>query len=553
MKKTITALLLLLSLVLSACSMTPEKVSRAVGQLTGQTERAPTFREMVYTRPDMDALKGTEKEICSESLTQTDPQVLLETLSFYYNQVKHCQTMYHLADIRHSLDLSDQYYKEEYEFCAQAMNQISESTDTVGRALAQSPLRKELEAEFFGDGFFDQYLDDQGQAAESVWSETLLKLLEEETRLEANYYDVLSTLAQNQTDPDYTRKLAEALVPIYAELVQVRQAMARETGYADYESFAWDWFYHRDYTPREAEAYVSSIQENLVPLYLQLWNSDFLEKAYSKTVSQQQVQSYVKSAAEHMGGIAEKAWQVLADQELFDLSAGENKYAGSFELYLASYEVPFIFFYPYGDITDYIGFSHEFGHFINDYMTQESYLSIDNAEVLSQAMEYLATSYSKDTSGSTLKTLQKMVLANSLSTYIDQAAYHRFESRVYKLTKEELTLENLNAIYAAVMKDFGVETGEGMQTGWAEVPHFFTEPFYVLSYVVSNDIAMQIYEKELETGGDGLELFDALSMQWEDEEFGDLLSGAGIVSPFEPQRMDDLKTCFQTKLIDQLD
>lgn len=553
MKRTITALILLLSLVLSACSMTPEKGNRGVGQLTGQTEREPTFQEMVYTRPDVDALKEAEQEVCSESMSQTDVQALLETLFFYYNQVKHCQTMYHLADIRHSLDLSDQYYKEEYGFCSQFMNQVSESMDTVCRALAQSPVREELEADFFGEGYFDQYLDDQGQITESVWSETLLKLMEEEAQLEAKYYDVLSDLARNQADPDYTQKLAEAVAPIYVELIQVRQAMAQETGYADYESFAWDWFYYRDYTPQEAEAYVSSIQENLVPLYLQLWNSDFFEKAYSKTVSQEQIRDYVRSAAEHMGGIAETSWEVLTNQELFDLSAGENKYVGSFELYLASYEVPFIFFYPYGDITDYIGFSHEFGHFINDYVTQESYLSTDNAEVLSQAMEYLATSYSEDTGASMLKILQKMVLANSLSTYIDQAAYHSFENRVYKLTKEELTLETLNATYAAVMEDFGIELGEGMQTDWAEVPHFFTEPFYVLSYVVSNDIAMQIYEKELEKAGDGLELFEELSMQWDDQEFGTLLNGAGIVSPFAPQRMDELKTCFQTKLIDQLD
>ncbi len=553
MKRTITALILLLSLMLSACSMTPEKGNRGVGQLTGQTEREPTFQEMVYTRPDVDALKEAEQEVCSESMSQTDVQALLETLAFYYNQVKHCQTMYHLADIRHSLDLSDQYYKEEYGFCLQFMNQVSESMDTVCRALAQSPVREELEADFFGEGYFDQYLDDQGQITESVWSETLLKLMEEEAQLEAKYYDVLSDLARNQADPDYTQKLAEAVAPIYVELIQVRQAMAQETGYADYESFAWDWFYYRDYTPQEAEAYVSSIQENLVPLYLQLWNSDFFEKAYSKTVSQEQIRDYVRSAAEHMGGIAETSWEVLTNQELFDLSAGENKYVGSFELYLASYEVPFIFFYPYGDITDYIGFSHEFGHFINDYVTQESYLSTDNAEVLSQAMEYLATSYSEDTGASVLKILQKMVLANSLSTYIDQAAYHSFENRVYKLTKEELTLETLNATYAAVMEDFGIELGEGMQTDWAEVPHFFTEPFYVLSYVVSNDIAMQIYEKELEKAGDGLELFEELSMQWDDQEFGTLLNGAGIVSPFAPQRMDELKTCFQTKLIDQLD
>ncbi len=553
MKRSIAALLLVLALMLSACTVIPEELEEMIGPLKGQEESKPTFREMVYTRPDINELKEAAKTVCEKGKTQTDAKEIMDSLLFYYDQLDHCQTMYKLADIRHSLDLSDPYYKEEYTVCAQAWNQAGESMDTVYRSLAQSPARADLEELYFGEGYFDQYLDEEGQALEPVWSEKFVELLDEEAQLEARYYDVLNGLSQNQADEDYTQKLAQALAPVYLDLIRVRQAMAKEMDYADYESFAWDWSYYRDYTPQEAENYVASIQENLVPLYFQLWNSDFFEEAYSLEVSGQQIQDYVHSAAEHMGGMAEEAWQMLTDQELYDLSRGENKYMGSYEVYLSTYEAPFIFFYPVGSITDYIGFSHEFGHFINDYAAQESYLSVDYAEVQSQTMEYLATSYSLDTDKNTLEALRKMTLANSLSTYIDQAAYHSFESRVYKLTEEELTPENLNKTYAQVLQDFGIEASEGAETAWAEVPHFFIEPFYVLSYVVSNDIAMQIYEKELKEEGTGLELFELLSMQWEDEEFQNILDTAGIVSPFAQERMGSLKTRFQTELIDRLE
>lgn len=548
MKKSIVALLLMLTLVMSACSMTPEKVDGILRQLEGK----PTFEEMEYSRPDMDALQEAGKAVCEAAQTQNNAEAILDSLFSYYDLYEECQTMYNLADIRHSLDLSDPYYKEEYATCSQLWSQVGENLDSVYRSLAQSPMKDELEELYFDEGYFDQYLDEDGQALESVWTEKFLELLNQEAQLEAQYYDVLDSLSQNQGEGDYTKKLAEALAPVYLDMIRVRQAMAQEMGYPDYESFAWDWSYERDYTPQEAQTYVTAIQEKLVPMYQQLWNSDFFENVYETRVSKQQIQDYVKSAAKHMGGVMEESWETLEQQKLFDLSAGPNKYIGSYELYLPSYEVPFVFLYPYGDITDYISFSHEFGHFINDYATKGSYLSVDNAEALSQAMEYLATSYSLDTDADTLESLRKMTLANSLCTYVDQAAYHSFEHLAYKLTEEELTLENLNGIYTQVLQDFGHPVVEGSETDWAEVPHFFVEPFYVLSYVVSNDISMQIYEKELENAGDGLELYEALSMQWEDEDFQSLLKEAEIINPLEPERLSSLQTHFKTELIEEL-
>ena len=71
------------------------------------------------------------------------------------------------------------------------------------------------------------------------------------------------------------------------------------------------------------------------------------------------------------------------------------------------------------------------------------------------------------------------------------------------------------------------------ETGWTEVTHFFTNPFYVISYVVSNDGAMQLYQMEQEEAGAGLDLFRELLETEEDIPLLTLLESKGLNSPFE--------------------
>ncbi len=67
-----------------------------------------------------------------------------------------------------------------------------------------------------------------------------------------------------------------------------------------------------------------------------------------------------------MGGAAMPGLSVLGAnamgggiQEAYE----EMKYEGSFEIYLTSYDAPFVFLNPYEDISDFLSFAHEFGHF----------------------------------------------------------------------------------------------------------------------------------------------------------------------------------------------
>ena len=74
---------------------------------------------------------------------------------------------------------------------------------------------------------------------------------------------------------------------------------------------------------------------------------------------------------------------------------------------------------------------------------------------------------------------------------------------------------------------------------WCDIPHFFELPFYVITYPVSNDIAMQIYALEEQQSGLGLEkLLEILPRDY--EYFMDAVSAGGFESPFAPGRIESV-------------
>ena len=74
---------------------------------------------------------------------------------------------------------------------------------------------------------------------------------------------------------------------------------------------------------------------------------------------------------------------------------------------------------------------------------------------------------------------------------------------------------------------------------WCDIPHFFEMPFYVITYPVSNDIAMQIYALEEEQSGKGLEKFMEI-LDRDYEYFMDAVSTGGFESPFAPGRIESV-------------
>ena len=526
------ALLVALALLLTGCSGVNDFWRLMNTYITGNVP-VVRFDDMAYTRPDLAAFQDYHAQCVELARSGEDFKALEENVWLLYEAYYDFCTMYSLADIYYSRDMTDLYWEEEYAWCMEASAEVDAGMDRLFYVLAASEFREELERDdLFGEGFFDAYL------GESVWDETFTEMMEQEAVLISHYYDLTAELMQMEYGTMEYSAAAMELANLYARLVALRQEQALYCGYANYMNFAYEFYYGRDYTPEQEMLYLEMIQEELVPLYRQVC-TDGVDGIGYTTVTEAETFDYVAEAARNMGGTVEEAFRVLKKGGLYDIGYGENKYEASFEVFLLNYYEPFIFMNPSGTSYDQLTFAHEFGHFCNDYASWGSMLSIDGAEVFSQGMEYLSLEYVDGTGG-----LAKMKMVDSLCVYVEQAAYAAFEQGAYMLYGSELTGQALIDLYLEVTNAYGFDIWENNGTDFVSVPHLFTNPMYVFSYVVSNDAAMQLYQMELEEPGAGLAVFEA---NLDSAEYGFLafLESAGLESPFTPGRLETVRKTFE--------
>lgn len=519
MKRIFLALVLVFSLVLSGC-----------GSFSADPG-IPHFAEMEYSRPDMTALQASLDAACAAS-EGDDFDTLVAAIDEFYVSYDWFCTAYSLADIHYCTDLTDIYWEKEYNYCADNAATADAALEALYYCLAGSPLRSQLEApEYYGPGFFDGY------EGENPWDETFTGMLEEEAELISRYY-TLSTQGLDQVPgtAEYYDLVADDMASLLAELIGLRQEIAAYWGYEDYAAFAGDFYYSRDYTPEQMEDYLEAIRRQLVPLYQNISDEDW-EAAYVYS-SEEDTLAFLERAAKKMGGTMEEAFEAMTASGLYDIAYGENKFDSSFETYLVSYGAPFLFLNP--DMTKYdcLALAHEFGHFCNDYACYGSYSGLEVTEVFSQGMEYLALCCSEDA-----EDLLRMKLADSLCVYVEQSAFAAFEQRMYRLTGEDLTAEGLYALYDQVAREFGLTYPGFDPREFVSINHYYTNPLYVISYVVSNDAAMQIYQLEQQEEGAGLALMEE-SLYTQQYYFQDFLRETGLESPFTETRIQAVTETF---------
>ncbi len=525
------ALVLAVTVLLTGCSgMSFEELISDVG-----ARLVTPFSEMEYVRPNVERMEKDLETCCTMAQSGKDKDALMEQVWKVYNFYNTFYTQYNLASIHYFKDMTDIYWEKEYNFCALAAPSVEAMLEEMFYALADSPLKEQLEQdEAFGEGFFDGY------SGESVWDETFLSLMEQETALEEQYFDLCTQSQDAEYYSDaFFEEYAAAMGEVFVELVKVRQSIAKYVGYGTYAEFAYDFYHYRDYTPQQAETYLQDIREELVSLYRQVESRGGAENA-GAFCTQEQAFAYAESSAQAMGGAVHSAFKVMRQAQLYDLTYSEKKYNGSFEVYLTDYAAPYVFINPSATQQDKLTFVHEFGHFCNDFASGGSMAGIDVAEFFSQGLEYLSLCY-----GDEAGTMNEMKMMDCLRIYVEQAAYATFEQEVYRM--EDLTVENVFAIYEQIGTSFGFDAWDWDSRDFVLIGHFYTDPMYIISYVVSNDAALQLYQMEQEQTGTGLALFEE-QLATEEAFFLSFVEEAGLESPFAPGRIKKARQILESVL-----
>ena len=528
--------LVLACVMLTGCAELYQFVGEAGANVEEQALDVTRYADMAYSRPDMQALEDILDQACADAAGDK-VLTIIDRIWEFYDAYDWFYTNYSLADIRYSCDLTDTYWEEEYNFCSENSARVDAMLEELYYALAKSPCLEILESEmYFGEGYFDSY---QG---ENNWDEAFVALMEEEAALVSRYYGLSGQAGDYETGSEaYYDACYEDMAQVLVDLIRLRHEIAEYWGYPDYNQFATDFYHYRDYSVEEGRAYLEMIREELVEIYRQMNQSGIWDNAYSYATAAD-TYAYVKKMAENMGGTVWEAFLVMDQGGLYDIGYSANKYNASFETYLTSYQVPFVFMNPSQTNYDYLVFAHEFGHFCNDYASSYSYAGVDVLEFFSQGMEYLSLCY-----GENATQLTKMKLADSLCLYIEQAAFASFEMRMYDIPEEKLSVEALAELYEQVVLEYGFETVGYDPREFITITHFYTNPLYIISYVVSNDAAMQLYQLEQENPGAGLKIFQD-NLTTEESFFLSFLKSAGLENPLTRERVQAVRKTFEEVL-----
>lgn len=521
------------------------------------------FEDMEYTRPDAAALCKALGEL--EKLVKNGGSFDEVGAAFEaaYSDYSLFNTMDSLSYIRHTIDLNDEYYETENNWCEEQSPLIEQALEKCYIAMGQSDLRDRLEEEYFTEDFFDFYDENQIYSNDRV-----VKLMQKDNDLQAQYMALQSDqtiewngeevlyediIGDESLDYDsylmayqlYYNKYNPQVGEIFAEMIRTRNEIAKELGYDTFADFAYSYYYDRDYTPEEAENYLSDIAAELAPMYFYA-----VYGAQSTTpCSTDEVLDLFEKTVYRFGGEFATSYEFMQAYDLMDITDSSSKMPGSYVTYLSSYQMPFLYVSPTGKLDDLLTCCHEFGHFVDGFVNCNGTSSIDCNEIFSQGLEFLSLSRAElDDDEREALTISKV--ADSLMTFVSQAAYAEFELRAYALPDDQLNTEGLNALFLECMEEFG-QSYTGMEDiiapGWIDIQHFLIAPYYVISYCVSNDAALQIFQLE-EENGTGLETYRALMSTSSGNTILALLEENGMESPFEPGRVEELADFFEDYL-----
>ena len=511
------------------------------------------FDKMEYARPDLDAALADADDLIASLGRGMKLRDATDALDALFTEFYHMRTMETLATIRSDSDVTDAYYSAEYAFCSDAVITFRGKLEEVFAACAASDLKDDF-TDYFGEGFLDDYGEDY------VYPERLFELQKQENELVNQYYNALAAqrltiggvdytlddllyadqdgampgdLTIEQAVDQYYDGANTALGGIFVDLVKVRHALAAEAGYDSFVDMAYDQNY-RDFTPAAAAKFSEAVQRELVPLYREAKERDLVDAAFYGTPGMDARDSLmtVMDIASSMGGDIGETADFILEYDLVNAEVSDKKVSDSYEIYIPDYESPYILASTIGYAEDILTIAHELGHAVDDFVHYEASDSTDVSETLSQAMEYLTLFYLQD--DDVYDSILAYKLMDILRLYAEQGSYNAFEERVYALDDQDVTLENINAIALDCARSFGLESewGDGYDSrNWVEITHFFQQPLYIISYIASDSLAIQFYQKELEREGQGLKLYEKAMELAADREFIALAEQLGLRDP----------------------
>lgn len=548
------------------------------------------FSEMKYERPSLDEAKKELSSLIAHlenaASYEEAKKVFLEKETF----TKHVETMGTLASIRHSIDTRDGFYDAEVKFFNAAGPELQEYFQKWTEAMLKSPFRADFEKEYGDLMFKNAELDLKS------FSPEIIPEMQQENDLTQEYEKLLasaaiefegktytiSQLTPFKQDPDDERRLAawkaegkwykdngEKLDEIYDKLVHLRNTMGKKLGYEGYTTLGYYRMMRNCYTKEDIEKFRKAVVKYLVPV------ADGIYKEQAKRLGKTYPMSFADNALMFRSGnpvpcgsaddilkAGKKFYDELSpetsaffnmmlDNELLDVLSKEGKEGGGYCTGIMDYGVPFIFANFNGTQHDVEVVTHEAGHAFECYTNRDripsEYIwpSMEACEVHSMSMEFFSWGWAKDFFGDDTDKFLYSHLAGALTFIPYGTMVDHFQHIVYEkpdMTPKERhgVWKELLGVYMPWVRLDGDIPFYADGEGWQRQHHIYSSPFYYIDYCLAQTVALEFWAMLRHDRKNAWEHYMAYTKQGGSKVFTELLSGAGLQSPFDEKCLLDV-------------
>jgi M3 family oligoendopeptidase len=558
------------------------------------------FEDFEYARPDIKVIE-TEFDTCLEAFQAAKSVKEQHEQIERINEIRaHYSSMYNICHIRHTIDTKDQFYEDENNFFDQNNPSISALTTKYYKLLLTSPFRQELEAKWGKQLFVIAELSIK------TFRPTILEDLKSENSLTSEYVKIkakaeIEFRGQKYTIPALnpfeisqdraTRKEAtyakwkffethsEAIEKIYDKQVKLRHSIAQKLGYSNFIELGYARMLRSDYNAEMVATFRQQVQDYIVPVASELYERQririgvdqlkFYDEDFRYASGNPKPQGSPEWIVEQAGTMYKELsaetgafFDFMQHKHLMDLVNKDGKATGGYCTYIDDHKAPYIFSNFNGTSGDIDVLTHEAGHAFQVYSSRHlgikeyNWPTYEACEIHSMSMEFFTWPWMKLFFKEDTDKYKFAHLGGAIRFLPYGVAVDEFQHFVYE--HPEASPEDRNnawlAIEAKYLPHRNYDGHEFLSKGgfWQRQSHIFTSPFYYIDYTLAQICAFQFWVKDRQDHDKAWENYLNLCKLGGSKSFLELVKGANLKSPFEPNSVSDTVSVIKAWL-DQVD
>lgn len=492
-----------------------------------------------------------------------------------------------LSNCRFTLNTVDPFYVAEVEYYDEVSPLFEELSVQYADLLLTSPLRQELEKHI------NPRIFRSAEIAKKTFSSAVIADCQKENAIVTEYSRFMSSLLFDyegkkqplsairgnleHKDREVRKNTAIAigkgleahrneLDNFYDRLVKIRTEIAKKLGFANFTELGYYRMGRLDYNAADVATFRDSVAKDLVPVVSEIKaqiaknlgidavtfydNSVYTKERVPKPMLDKDgIFAAAKKMYRDMSKETGDFMDAMLEAEAFDVDSRPNKWGGGYCTGFAKYKQPFVLANFNGSCGDVDVMTHEFGHalaqqFAYDMGERELGLGMETAECHSMSMEFFCWKYTELFFGEDADLYRHKHLLDALSFIPYGVIVDEFQHIVYD--NPDLTPAQRNEVYLNLEKKYRPYLDyenlpylcEG--TRWQYQMHIFESPFYYIDYCLAQTVSLFFLLASQEDYDKAFAAYLNFSKQGGSKAFGDLVTEAGLCSPFTEGALADV-------------